>query len=269
MRFERVRKVLLDPQHLGGLITVHRATYIALNAEGAIERWNRHVSIGKAKRDAVFEQEVVHQVIHVVLAKDDPAVVAIFPHTSPPIGVTRLGGDLIGVDNINLEPLGTSGPISSNPHVCFCTKNSSCAFHTILFQTLRVTSSPCVGIVMERRATRRFRMKLPMRVSWATKSGNWEAQTESENITSRGVYFFLPTKIKKGSLVELVLVLPHDITLAEPVRVRCHGRVQRTEIKKRNRVGVAAEIESYQVLREDQNTGFKAQIRAIKRQKQS
>jgi len=49
-------------------------------------RWNRHVSIGKAKRYAVFEQEVVHQVIHVVLAKDDPAVVAIFLHTSLRLG---------------------------------------------------------------------------------------------------------------------------------------------------------------------------------------
>jgi hypothetical protein len=86
MGFERVGKFLLDSQHLGGLIRVHRATCIALNGEGAIERWKSHVSIGKAKRDAVFEQEVVHQVIHVVLAKDDPAVVAIFPHTSPPIG---------------------------------------------------------------------------------------------------------------------------------------------------------------------------------------
>jgi hypothetical protein len=83
MRFERIRKVLLDPQHLGRLITVHRATYIALNGEGACERRNRHVSIGKAKRYAVTEQEIVHQVIHVVLAKDDPAVIAIFPHSAP------------------------------------------------------------------------------------------------------------------------------------------------------------------------------------------
>jgi hypothetical protein len=55
MGFERVGKVLLDPQHLGRLITVHRATYIALNGEGTIERWKSHVSIGKAKRYAVFE----------------------------------------------------------------------------------------------------------------------------------------------------------------------------------------------------------------------
>ena len=84
MRFERVGKFVLDSQHLGGLITVHRATYIALNAEGTIERWNRHVSIGKAKRYAVSEQEILHQMKHVVLAKDDPAVIAIFPHYAPP-----------------------------------------------------------------------------------------------------------------------------------------------------------------------------------------
>lgn len=55
MGFERVRKFLLDSEHLGGLISVHRATYIALNAEGAIKRWKSHVRIGKAKRDAVLE----------------------------------------------------------------------------------------------------------------------------------------------------------------------------------------------------------------------
>jgi hypothetical protein len=111
---------------------------------------------------------------------------------------------------------------------------------------------------MERRATRRFRMKLPMRVRWATKSGNGEAQTESEDITSRGVYFVLPTEIDNGSWVELVLVLPHEITLAEPVRARCQARVRRTEIKEMDRVGVAAEIELYQFLREDKNAGSRA-----------
>jgi hypothetical protein len=113
-------------------------------------------------------------------------------------------------------------------------------------------------MVMERRATRRFRMKLPMRVRWATKSGNGEVQTESEDITSRGVYFVLPTEIDNGSWVELVLVLPHEITLAEPVRARCQARVRRTEIKEMDRVGVAAEIELYQFLREDKNTGSRA-----------
>jgi ATP/maltotriose-dependent transcriptional regulator MalT len=100
---------------------------------------------------------------------------------------------------------------------------------------------------MERRATRRFRMKLPMRVRWATKSGNEEVHTESENISSRGIYFFLPTDIENGSWVELLFDMPHEITLDEPVRLRCQARVRRTETKKGNRVGVAAEIEFYQL----------------------
>lgn len=37
MRCKSVRKVLLDPHHLGRLMTGHRATYIALNVEVAVE----------------------------------------------------------------------------------------------------------------------------------------------------------------------------------------------------------------------------------------
>ena len=101
---------------------------------------------------------------------------------------------------------------------------------------------------MERRATQRFPMNLPVRVSWATKSGNEQAYTESENISSRGVYFCLLTDIENGSWVELLLDMPHEITLNEPVRLRCQARVRRTETKKGNRVGVAAEIEFYQLV---------------------
>jgi hypothetical protein len=96
VRFESVRKVLLDPHHLGGFITVNVATDIALNAEGAIERWNRHVSIGEPQRDAVFEQKISRQMKPVVLAKDDPAVIGIFPHKSPRLGSGWVGTVLSG-----------------------------------------------------------------------------------------------------------------------------------------------------------------------------
>jgi hypothetical protein len=102
---------------------------------------------------------------------------------------------------------------------------------------------------VELRATKRFPIKLRMTVRWTNPSGIGEAQTESENISSRGVYFLLPTEIQNGSSVEFVVVLPHEITLAEPVRVRCHGHVQRTEMTSLNRVGVATEIERYEFLR--------------------
>lgn len=88
-----------------------------------------------------------------------------------------------------------------------------------------------------------------MTVRWGYRSTAMEAQTQSEDISSRGVYFFLPTEIMKGSSVEFVVVMPREITLAEPVRVRCHGHVQRTEMRSPNRVGIAAEIEGYEFLR--------------------
>ena len=117
---------------------------------------------------------------------------------------------------------------------------------------------------MERRATRRFRIKLPMTVRWANLSGNWETQAESEDITSRGVYFFLPAEIENGSSVEVIIVMPRQITLAEPVRVRCQGRVRRTEIKDTHRVGVVVEIQQYRFLRENEKT-----VPRMKRKKQS
>jgi len=53
--------------------------------------------------------------------------------------------------------------------------------------------------------------------------------------------------------VEIVLTLPHEITLAGPVRVRCLGRVQRSEPEEPGRTGIVAEIERYEFLRGDEN----------------
>src|ERR1700731_1446446 len=106
-----------------------------------------------------------------------------------------------------------------------------------------------MGASVERRATERFRVKLPITVRWTNQSGSRQAQTESEDISTRGIYFFLPTEIENGSSVEFVIAFPSEITLAELVRVRCQGHVRRTEIKEMDRVGVAAEIERYELLR--------------------
>jgi PilZ domain len=105
----------------------------------------------------------------------------------------------------------------------------------------------------ERRTAQRFQIKLPMTVRWTSGSAIGEARTESKDVSSRGVYFFLPKEVKNGSPVEIVLTLPHEITLAGPVRVRCLGRVQRTEEEAEGRAGVVAEIERYEFLRGDEN----------------
>jgi hypothetical protein len=104
----------------------------------------------------------------------------------------------------------------------------------------------------ERRNAQRFRIKLPMTVRWTNESAVGEARTESKDVSSRGVYFFLPKDVKSGSPVEIVLTLPHEITLAGPVRVRCLGRVSRSEGEE-GRSGIVAEIERYEFLRGDEN----------------
>ncbi len=103
----------------------------------------------------------------------------------------------------------------------------------------------------ERRTAQRFRMKLPMTVRWTSDMAIGEAQTESKDVSSRGVYFFLPKQVNSGSPVEIILTLPHEVTLAGPVRVRCLGRVHRSEDDSSGRKGVVAEIQRYEFLRSD------------------
>jgi hypothetical protein len=105
----------------------------------------------------------------------------------------------------------------------------------------------------ERRAAQRFRIKLPMTVRWTSGAAVGEAATESKDVSSRGVYFFLPKEVKNGAPVEIILTLPHEITMAGPVRVRCLGRVQRAENGEEGRSGIVAEIERYEFLRGDEN----------------
>jgi len=105
----------------------------------------------------------------------------------------------------------------------------------------------------ERRTTQRFSMRLPLTVRWTTGAAVGETSTESRDVSSRGVYFFLSKDVKEGSAVEILLTLPNEITLAGPVKVRCLGRVQRTEPRDEGAVGVVAAIERYEFLRGDED----------------
>src|SRR5271170_5335430 len=101
----------------------------------------------------------------------------------------------------------------------------------------------------ERRTTQRFTMRLPLTVRWTTGVAVGETSTESRDVNSRGVYFFLSKDVKEGSAVEILLTLPNEITMAGPVKVRCLGRVQCTEPREEGSVGVVAAIERYEFLR--------------------
>ena len=101
--------------------------------------------------------------------------------------------------------------------------------------------------INERRSQKRFPLKLPISVRPSGVSGAKEILTESRNVSSHGVYFFLEESPKNGSPLELMLTLPPEITRGDAVRIRCEGRVQRTESTEGG-VGVAAKIERYRFL---------------------
>src|SRR5438128_12401857 len=81
----------------------------------------------------------------------------------------------------------------------------------------------------ERRAMRRFSMKLPaaVRVSGIPS----EFPTETENVSARGIFFYIGRWMTEGSRVEVTMSFPPQITMSDPVRVKFLARVVRVEEK--------------------------------------
>ena len=92
-------------------------------------------------------------------------------------------------------------------------------------------------------------MRLPLTIRWSGQTDPGEVSTVSDNVSARGVYFLLAEQVEAGLPIEIVMTLPHEVTRAGPVKVRCLGRVQRTESHPEGRVGVVAAIERYEFLR--------------------
>jgi hypothetical protein len=99
----------------------------------------------------------------------------------------------------------------------------------------------------ERRTSRRFTMTLPLSVKTPGDSGPVERKGETKDVSFRGLYFLIDSKLEPGSPVEFVLTLPKEITMAGDVHIRCFGQVVRVD-DQNGRRGVAARIERYEFL---------------------
>ena len=105
---------------------------------------------------------------------------------------------------------------------------------------------------------RRFEIRLPALVK-LTGNGFQELLTETQNVSARGVFFYIDRPVAPGSKVEITLTLPSHITLTEAVRVRFTARALRIEsCNGTSRMGVAAVIEEYEFLRSVMSTGLLA-----------
>ena len=94
---------------------------------------------------------------------------------------------------------------------------------------------------------RRFDMRLTAAVRIP---GAGELLTETQNVSARGVFFYLDRPLAEGARIEVTMTFPPHITLTDPVRVRFVARVIRIEAPlPLSRTGIAALIEEYEFLR--------------------
>lgn len=104
---------------------------------------------------------------------------------------------------------------------------------------------------------RRFDMRLPATVHLEGVQTGAEFHTETQNVSARGVFFYLDHALAAGTRLEVTLTFPPHVTLTDSVRVRFTARVIRTEAPLPSaRIGTAALIEDYEFVRSDGGSDF-------------
>lgn len=78
---------------------------------------------------------------------------------------------------------------------------------------------------VERRIGQRFAFNLP--VTLRDISSGTEGLGFTQDVSSRGAFFFTEMALTEGAQIELTLKMPSEITLGEAMRVRCKGQVLR------------------------------------------
>ncbi len=104
----------------------------------------------------------------------------------------------------------------------------------------------------ERRTSRRYDLSLPVVIRVPVDKSADAQKGRTRDISTRGVYFTLDKDLEAGAELDITLTLPSEITRGTEVLVRAKGRVVRVEHDDQEdskRVGVAAVIERYDIIR--------------------
>lgn len=100
----------------------------------------------------------------------------------------------------------------------------------------------------ERRSRPRLVARLPVGVR--SHPGSAEVKAHTRDLSTNGVFLYTESRMAEGSDVELVLILPPELTSGEKCWVCCHARILRVERKSGKEFGVAAEIRRMDILPE-------------------
>lgn len=104
----------------------------------------------------------------------------------------------------------------------------------------------------ERRMARRYDLSLPIIIRISAERTVDSQQGKTRDISTRGLYFVIDQNLETGSELDITLTLPAEITHGTEVFVRAQGKVVRVERRMKDnsaRMGVAAVIERYDIIR--------------------
>ena len=105
----------------------------------------------------------------------------------------------------------------------------------------------------DRRIARRYELNLPVVVrAVAERKAADSRNGKTRDISTRGVYFLVDQQLEPGSTLDFMLTLPAEITQGTEVFIHAQGKVVRVEPKpgdEHERIGVAAVIEKYDIIR--------------------
>jgi hypothetical protein len=109
-----------------------------------------------------------------------------------------------------------------------------------------------MGVMTERRIARRYDLSLPVIIRVPAERVADSQKGKTRDVSTRGVYFVLDKDLEAGSELDITLTLPAEITHGTEVFVRALGKVVRVERRMEDdstRMGVAAVIERYDIIR--------------------
>lgn len=98
----------------------------------------------------------------------------------------------------------------------------------------------------ERRSAKRIPTGEPARIR--TRHGI-EHSAQTRDVSANGVYLYSQSRMEQGSNVELVLILPPELTSGEKCWVCCQATIVRVDESEHN-FGVAAQIRRMDIMPE-------------------
>ena len=104
---------------------------------------------------------------------------------------------------------------------------------------------------LERRAAQRFPFQLTVGIRLS--SSNLQGSGFTQDLSARGALLYTDLMPSEGDAIELTLIMPSEITLAENMPVRCTGKVMRV-VCLESKYAVAVHIAKYEFLPELHNS---------------